>query len=107
MKTDAPSIAKTKLIRVRANGERVSVLVEIGAPYQAPEGFWRTPVALHGVDGRLSDICGEDSLQSLSLAVEMVRRRLASIIEGGERLLDPEGAEFPMEAYFADTYEGQ
>jgi hypothetical protein len=105
MKTDAPSIAKTELIRARANGERVSVVVEIGAPYQAPEGFWCTPVALHGVDGRLSDICGEDSLQSLSLAVEMVHRRLTSILEEGDRLLDSEGAEFPMDAYFAATNE--
>ena len=101
MKTDAPAIAKTTVTRVRASGEKVSIVVEIGQPYQVADGFWRTPVALHGLDGRLNDICGEDSMQSLSLAVEMVHRRLASIIEAGEQLLDSEGEEFPMEAYFA------
>lgn len=101
MKTDAPPIAKTEVIHVRASGERVSIVAEIGHPYQTPDGFWRTPVALHGLDGRLSDICGEDSLQALALAVEMVRRQLASVIEAGEKLLDSEGSEFPLEAYFS------
>ena len=100
MKTNAPPIAKTEVIHVPASGERVSIVVEIGQPYQSPDGFWRTPVALHGLDGRLCDICGQDSLQSLSLAVEMVHRRLASLVEVGEQLLDSEGSEFPLEAYF-------
>ena len=99
MKTDDPLIAKTEVIHVRASGERVSIVAETGHPYQTPDGFWRTPVALHGLDGRLCDICGGDSLQSLALAVEMVRCRLASVIEAGEKLLDSEGNEFPLEAY--------
>ena len=103
IKTEATPIAKAELVRVRANGERVSIVAEIGQPYQAPQGDWRTPVSLHGLDGRLSDICGEDSLQSLALAVEMVHRRLASIVEDGDRLLDTDGGEFPFETYFAET----
>lgn len=99
MKTDAPPIAKTELTHVRASGERVSIVAEIGHPYQTPDGFWRTPVALHGLDGRLCDICGEDSLQSLALAVEMVRRRLASLSDAGDQLLDSEGSDFSLEAY--------
>ena len=43
-------------------------------------------------------------MQSLSLAVEMVHRRLASIIEDGEQLLDSEGSEFPLQAYFAGKH---
>ena len=104
MKTDAPPIAKAELVHVRTSGERVSIVAEVGQPYQTPDGFWGTPVALHGLDGRLCDICGEDSLQSLSLAVEMVRRRLASVVEAGGQLLDSEGSEFPLEAYFASAH---
>ena len=103
MKTDAPAIAKTELVRVHATGESIPIVVEIGTPYRAPDGPWRTPVALHGLDGRLCDICGEDSLQSLSLAVEMVHRRLASIVQDGDRLFDSEGSEFPFDAYFGST----
>lgn len=105
MRTDASPIAKTELVRVRTSGERVSIVAEIAQPYQTSDGFWRTPVALHGLDGRLCDICGEDSLQSLSLAVEMVHRRLASLVETGEQLLDLEGSEFPLDAYFATTHD--
>jgi hypothetical protein len=105
MKTDAPPIAKTELICVRGSGERVSIVAEIGQPYRTSDGFWRTPVALHGLDGRLCDIGGEDSLQSLSLAVEMVHRRLASVLEAGEQLLDSEGSAFPLEAYFANAHD--
>ena len=105
MKTDAPPIAKTEVIHVRASGERVSIVAEIGQPYKTPDGFWRSPVALHGLDGRLCDIGGEDSLQSLCLAVEMVHRRLASLVEAGEQLLDSEGSEFPLEAYFGPTHD--
>ena len=99
-KTDAPAIAKIDLIRIRKNGERVSVSVEIGQPQKASDSVWRTPVALPGLDGRLSDICGEDSLQSLCLAVEVVRTRLAATIESGERLVDGHGDDFPIETYF-------
>lgn len=105
MRTNATPIANIELVRVRASGNRVSIVAEIGQPYPSPDGCWRTPVALHGLDGRLSDICGEDSLQSLSLAVQMVHSRLASIVEDGDQLLDAEGSEFPFEAYFASIYD--
>ena len=100
MNTDAPALAKTELIRIRKNGERISLGVEIGQPHKASDGVWHTPVTLHGLDGRISDICGEDSLQSLCLAAGLVHARLAAIVEGGERLVDSEGDDFLMEAYF-------
>jgi hypothetical protein len=100
MKTDTPAIAKTELFRISKSGERVSMCVEIGQPHKASDGVWRTPVALHGLDGRLSDICGEDSLQSLCLATEMVHSRLAAVVESGERLADGDGSDFPIQAYF-------
>src|SRR5437016_2723987 len=100
MKSNAPAIAKTEVIRVRKSGERISTSVEIGQPHQTPDGVWRTPVALHGLDGRLPDICGEDSLQSLCLAIKIVRSRLVAVVESGDRLVDAEGGDFPIESYF-------
>ena len=85
---------------LRKSGERIQLSVEIGAPRQHTDGFWHTPVALHGLDGRLSDICGEDSLQSLCLAVEMVRRRISSVVELGDRVVDEDGGDFQFEVYF-------
>ncbi len=102
MKTDAPAIAKREMFWLRQSGERVALVVEIGAPRQHPEGFWHTPVALHGLDGRLSDICGEDSLQSLCLAIEMVRARLRCLVEMGGRVVDSDDSDFQFEAYFPE-----
>jgi len=100
MKSDVPAIAKTELIRVQKSGERISMSVEIGQPHKTGDSVWRTPVALHGLDGRLPDICGEDSLQSLCLAIAMVHSRLAAVVKSGDRLIDAQGADFPIEAYF-------
>lgn len=105
MKTEAPPVAKAHWVRVRPNGERTTITAEIGQPYQMEEGCWGTPVALHGLDGRLSDICGVDSLQSLSLALQLVRRRLASLVAGGDHILFTEGGDVPVQAYFAGTHE--
>ena len=105
MKTDAVPIAKIELMRARVNGERFPLLVEIGQPIR-DDGFWRTPVAIHGLDGRLCDICGEDSLQSLSLALEIVKRRLKSCLEHGERLTykgEGEDVDFSFDALFPPT----
>ncbi len=100
MKSDVPPIATAEFIRVRKSGERSPMSVEIGQPRKTADGVWRTPVALHGLDGRLPDICGEDSWQSLCLAIAMVRSRLVAVVESGDRLVDAEGGDFPIEAYF-------
>jgi hypothetical protein len=100
MKTNAPAIAKTELFWIRKNGERVAMCIEIGQPHKTSDGVWHTPVALRGLDGRLSDICGEDSLQSLCLAAELVHSRLAAVVKNGERLVDGDGGDFPLPAYF-------
>lgn len=100
MKTDAPAIAKRVVFWLRKSGEPIPLSVEIGAPRQHPDGFWHTPVALSGLGGRLCDICGEDSLQSLCLAVEMVHSSLASLVEMGDRVVDEDGGDFQFEVYF-------
>jgi len=58
MKTDAPAISKTEMTLIRASCEQISIVVEIGQPFQTADGVLRTPPALHGMDGRISDICG-------------------------------------------------
>jgi hypothetical protein len=100
MKTNAPAIAKREMFWLRKSGERIPLTVELGALLQHTDGFWHTPLALHGLDGRLSDICGEDSLRSLCLAVETVRCRIATLVELGDRVVDEDGGDFQFEAYF-------
>ena len=100
MKSDGSSIACKELIWLKSSGERSTICVEIGLPYSSTEGYWGTPVALHGLDEQLNDIFGEDSLQSLSLALSIVHRRFKDLIESGDKLIDSEGDIFALEAYF-------
>jgi hypothetical protein len=93
----------TELIRVRKTGVPVPISIEIGEPYKTTNGLWRTPITMHGLDGRLPDICCEDLLESQFSALEMINRRLVSIIDSGDRLTDSEGAKFPIETYFPKT----
>src|ERR1700761_4623012 len=94
-------MAKTELIRLGKNGERIPISIEISPPYRTADGVWRTPVALHGAGGRFPDICGENSFQSLSLAIACIHRRLSSMVERGDRLtLDGVDTDFSMDAYF-------
>jgi hypothetical protein len=93
----------TELIRVCKTGVCVPISIEIGEPYKTTNGLWRTPITVHGLDGRLPDICCEDLLESQFSALEMINRRLVSIIDSGDGLIDSEGAKFPIETYFPKT----
>ena len=94
MKSHGAPIARTELLGIRRDGAVLALIAEISQPYETPDGSWRTQVALHGLDARPSEVSGDDSLQSLSRAVEMVHRRLADFVEAGDRLVDQEGVDF-------------
>ena len=93
-------IANTVLTRIRPGGERVPLTVEIGRQYRARNGTWRTPIKLKGLDRKIADIAGEDSFQSLCLALRMAHSRLAAVIAEGDKPAYDDGSEFPLEAYF-------
>ena len=80
------TIARSEWVRLCPCGERSTIAVEIGRPYETPEGAWRTPLAVRGLCGPLSDVVGDDSMQSLSLALDLVRRLLTSVLEKGDLL---------------------
>lgn len=100
-----PPIAELKLSGLRADGRIVPITASLGQPYQA-EQHWRCPVSLIGIDERLPDIAGEDSLQALCLGLRLLGMRLADFLAKGGRLFNegggPEGpgTELPLEAYF-------
>jgi len=60
-------------------------------PYRATSGEWRCPVAMSGLEERLPDMAGEDSLQALCMALSTVRVLLEHFVEqGGRNLLSRE-----------------
>ncbi|MCM3869802.1 MAG: hypothetical protein ND895_03745 [Pyrinomonadaceae bacterium] len=79
-------VATTILDCVNSLGERQQVTVEIGRPFEAPEGEWACPVAMRGFYNSLADVRGADSLQALCLAASLVRQLLTAFLEDGGKI---------------------
>lgn len=94
-------IASTALPYLPAQGEPQAFRIEIGRPFRVTEGEWACPVALPGLYSELSPLQGEDAVQALSLAMDLVRRLLESCWERKCRFQFADGSEeWPLEAYF-------
>jgi hypothetical protein len=90
-----------ELICVRPTGECVPVTVAVGQPYPTIEGDWACPAEIAGLHGRLADIHGADSLQTLCLAIKLAGCLLASFVSEGGRVRDPKtGKEVELDSYF-------
>src|SRR5882724_393259 len=95
-------IATTELTCVGRTGERLNCLVEVGKPYQAKSGEWACARSLGELYPRLPDKRGEDSLQSLCLALSLARQLLTYFVEdGGKILIAGTDSEFPLDAWFS------
>ena len=107
--TSSDIIATTELICIRPTGERVNCRVEIGKPYRAESGEWVCHLSLGELYERRPDICGEDSLQALCLALSLARQLLAHFAENGGRVLisgtetdsEETNCDFPIDAWFS------
>ena len=84
-------IVEEHLIAVRLSGERVEVRAGIGRPYPAGADEWACPVSLAGLRDGLHDVHGGSSLQSMCLALSLLRTLLTSFVEDGGRLYHRDG----------------
>jgi hypothetical protein len=76
-------IAERTLLCIKPSGDRIPVTIRIGKPYPASDVDWACPVALEGLESRLPDIHGVDSLQALMLAQRLVLQLMTGVIEDG------------------------
>ena len=59
------------------------------------------PVEIAGLHGRLTDVHGTDSLQTLCLAIKLVGSVLASFVAEGGSIRDPKtGKDVELDTYF-------
>jgi hypothetical protein len=94
------SIASTRLLLHDPQGPPRPITVDIGRPYALGESEAACPVAIAGLLDRLHDVHGEDTLQALALAVQLVRRLLGDFVAKGGRLTHPDGTDFePMSCF--------
>jgi hypothetical protein len=97
----SPIVASSELIGVRANGERFTILLRIGQPYEraGETTYWSCPVSLQPLYPNLADQSGVDFFQALCLASRLAITLLGGFKEDGRALLNSDGTEFPLEAY--------
>ena len=99
-------VAGEDLVAVRATGERVSIQIRLGRPYQKSPESWACPVQVEPLYPRLPDVVGSSSLQALSLAQRLALYLLRGFIEDGGKLLYVGGDEFPIDAYSLEPGRG-
>jgi hypothetical protein len=90
-----------ELLFVRA-GERCRGSIGIGAPRVVDDGEARCAIALDA-PGLLRidrEISGQDPLQALLLAVQLLASVLSNLRDRGVALQELDGGRFPFEAYF-------
>ena len=96
---DAP-LAILEVVEVAADGSRTPLCIELAQPRPHERGGWACLISVDGYDRYTKDITGEDSMQTICLALRFVRLHLELALARGSRLLDDEGADFPFHAYF-------
>ena len=99
------SIAQLKLQAVSRDGAKTDFTLAIGAPKEESDGTWACEIDAPAIRPKPFCVYGEDSMQSLCLAIYLVRQELQRLGKGGRLLFDadPEGGqdiEFPFKAYF-------
>jgi uncharacterized protein DUF6968 len=93
-------IAAAEFDALLPSGERRRITLKIGRPYRASTGEWRCPMALDGLQERLPDAAGEDSLQSLCLALRLLMSQLEGFVGRGGQLFFADGTDhLPLDAY--------
>lgn len=83
-------IAKQDLIFEKSSGEKFSVSIQIGTPYEVKDGkgsdFARCPVFIKGLHKKPHDVAGLDTFQALTLAIAHVRDMLKYFVEDGNKI---------------------
>ncbi len=89
-------LASRSILAVKPNGERLTVVLAIGHPYEVTPEQWAIPVSMSGLHSRLGDIHGIDAWQVIQLAYEFVVQLIGHFVEEGGKLYWPETEE-PIE----------
>ena len=103
MSVTSTIVAHQTIAAVRANGECITICLEIGIPtrVQNAEGVeeWACPVSLKPLYSKLHDAHGGSSLQSLCLALSLALDLLDKVREDGGKLFYDDGTELSLETY--------
>ena len=94
--SSAKSLASRSVLAVKSSGERFTITLAIGFPYEVTPEQWACSVALHGLHSQIGDVHGIDAWQVIRLAYGFIAQLLGYFVEEGGRLYWPETEE-PLE----------
>jgi hypothetical protein len=92
-------VAKLEVIGVRPDGERIELKAEIGRPREERDGRWACSIAIAPLAKQPDDVRGTDSFHAVWLACALVLKLLENLKAEGWRLENPDGSDFPLDAY--------
>ena len=102
----ADEVAFAEIRCIAPDGRAFDVRVVVARPYRAPSGEWRCPVVMAGLQERLPDMAGEDSLQALCMALSTVRMLLEHFVaQGGQMFHRGSQSPFDIAATFGPLTE--
>ena len=104
--SDEKLVAQTTLYAIDKDGREFDIYVMVGLPYETEFGAWACPVAIVGLHGRLHDIYGNDSFQSLILAIKLIHNLLIAFVnDGGKLHLEKGGETISVDELFGKVVE--
>src|ERR1700730_7217172 len=93
-------VASDDITAVKPNGDRITIEVRVGMPYQRGVDEWGCPVSLSPLFNNIHDAVGGSSFQSICLALALVLKLLTHFREDGGVLSHDDGTPYPLEAHF-------
>lgn len=95
-------VATINLLWVRKDGSEVSVIGQIGEPYQLDELSWACPAELKGVDPQYPDIQGGSAMQAVCLAIRLIKTRLGHLLDDDECIYEVENLTEKLDKAYLD-----
>ncbi|HEY1772942.1 MAG TPA: hypothetical protein VGH91_07100 [Gammaproteobacteria bacterium] len=97
-------IAELKVFAKHPGEDPFEITIEVGTPYKFGEDEWVSPVSVSPLLKNAHEVHGNDSLQALSLSLNLVRALLQDIRDkGGSLGFEGNDDGFPLDAYFPGT----
>ena len=96
-------VATIEVIALSGEGEdrRLEIRASMGAPQRQADGSWVCRVVVAPLQEQALDVRGVDGFHALWLACSLILKLLTQLKDGGARLQNADGSEFPLDAYLA------
>jgi len=94
-------VVKLDLVAITAEGRQLAISASFGPPERRDDGSWVCRVEVAPLQEQALEVRGVDSFHATWLACSLILKLLTQLKDGGARLENADGSEFPLDAYLA------